>query len=191
VAFWLISCDNALSPSDYSPSLNEGPRVLDEPPDPMGYWRIEGIIDAPLDWTPGYPYRVQIWMSGDEFTDQLIVPIQFTLLYTGPTSKRWSFETRGDEYWWGDIYHRFFIPDPTWWSDPEEEVYCHTCVQGYKLVQFGGGWSLVLADEDWSFNPYNPSSPGSDWKYYQPYLDDGLPGCDLYWAWDTVYLDLR
>jgi hypothetical protein len=190
VAFFLISCEDALSPSEYPPLPNENP-TGGEGEDPLGYWRIEGIIDAPLDWTPGYPYLVQIWMSGREGMDQLIGPIQFTHLFTGQDSTRWSFETRGDEYWWGDIYHLFFIPDPTWWSDPEEEVYGHTYVRGYKWVEFGGGYHLVLADEDTSFNPYNPPNPNPDWKYYQPYLYLHMPNCDLYWAWTSVYLDLR
>ncbi len=172
---------------------NESPLGEDEE-DPLGYWRIEGIIDAPLDWTPGYPYLVEIWMSAfGGGTDQLIVPIQFTPLFTYPGQdyRRWSFETRGDEYWWGDVYHSFFIPDPTWWSDPEEEVYRHTYVRGYKWVEFGGGFHLVLADEDTSFSPYNPPCPNPEWKYYQPYLHHQQPGCDLYWAWTSVYLDLR
>ncbi|MCX7021455.1 MAG: hypothetical protein NTW26_04110 [bacterium] len=127
--------------------------------------------------------------------DQLIGPMTFTLLFTypGQNYNRWSFETQGDYYWWGDIYHLFFIPNPTWWSFPlgEPPVYGHTYVRGYKLVEFGGGWVLVLADEDTSFNPYNPPNPNTDWKYYQPYLYLQMPRCDLYWAWTSVYLDLR
>jgi hypothetical protein len=189
VAFFLISCEDALSPLDNSPSPNENPLGGESDP-PLGYWRIWGIIDAPLDWTPGYPYLVEIWMFGRGGTDQLIVPMTFTLLFTGQDSRRWSFKTGGD-YYYGEgqtDYYPYFIPDPTWWSFPLNvpPVYGHTDVRGYKWVQFGGSWSLVLADEDWSFNPYNPPGSSSDWKYYQTH---GLE--DPYWAWDTVYLDLR
>jgi hypothetical protein len=186
----LVSCEDALTPQEYPPLPNEGP-LGEGGEDPLGYWRIEGIIDAPLDWTPSTT-TVQIWMSAfGGGLDQLEENISFTLLFTGQTSKRWAFNTEGDYYWWGDIYHLFFIPDPTWWSDPEHAIYRHTYVRGYTWVEFGGGWALVLADEDTSYSPFNPPSAGPDWKYYQPYLEHGQPGCDLYWAWDTVYLDLR
>lgn len=58
----------------------------------------------------------------------------------------------------------------------------------YKCVEFGGGYHLVLVDEDWSFSPKNYADgiPRPDWKYYQPYL----PGCTYFWAWDTAYLNL-
>jgi len=155
VAFFLISCEDSLSPQEYQPLPNENP-TGGKGEDPLGYWRIEGIIDAPLDWTPSTT-TVQIWMSAfGGGLDQLEENISFTLLFTGQTSKRWAFNTEGDYYWWGDIYRLYFIPDPTWWSDPEEEEYLHTYVQGYKWVEFGGGWALVLADEDTSYSPFNP-----------------------------------
>ena len=188
VAFFLISCEDALSPSEYPPLPNESPLGEDEE-DPLGYWRIEGIIDAPLDWTPGYPYLVEIWMS-DKYENeyQLIGPMTFTLVFTGQDSKRWSFKTGGDEYYGeGQIdYYPYFIPESYWWSYPYEDPpeYCNTYVRGYKWVEFGGGGSFVLTDEDTSYNPYNYLYPVEGWKYGKTH------GLDPYWAWTSVYLDL-
>ncbi|MCK4594375.1 hypothetical protein KAU45_07720 [bacterium] len=187
VAFFLISCEDSLSPQEYPPLPDENP-TGEEHEDPLGYWRIWGAIDAPLDWSPNSD-TVQIWSSGyGGYLYQLEESITFTLVYTGPNSKHWTFKTDGDEYYGEgqvDIYP-FFIPEPHWWSDPEEPVYRSTYVRGYKWVEFGGGYHLVLADEDTSVNPFYPPWPQPEYKYYKIYLGDGFD----YWAWDTVYLDL-
>ncbi len=81
----------------------------------------------------------------------------------------------------------YFFPPANWWSHPDSTppIFRHTWVQGYKWVEFGGGW--VMADEDTSFNPKNYPYYVPGWKYYQPY--GGYPNHE-YWAWTTVYLNL-
>jgi len=186
-AFNLISCEDSLSPSEYPPLPNENP-AGGESEYVIGYWRIWGTIDAPLDWTPDSD-TVQIWMTnwdGDE--NRLMETIYFTCTYTGPNSKRWTFKTGGYYYGSGEDPYPFFFPNLNWWSKPCEipPVYCCTYVRGYKWVEFGGGGSFVLTDEDYSYNPSNPPGINQDWKYYTIYHGDWYD----YWAWDTVYLDL-
>jgi hypothetical protein len=191
VVFFLISCEDALSPQEYPPLPNENP-TGGEGEDPLGYWRIWGVIDAPLDWTPNST-TVQIWMTDKNgYEYQLEEAIYFACTYTGPNSKRWTFKTGGTKYY-GEGQSDpdpFFEPDPIWWSFPYRNPpeYCRTYVRGYTWVEFGGGGSFVLTDEDTAHNPFNPASipPGSDWKYYPIYPGDEY---DL-WAWDSVYLDL-
>jgi hypothetical protein len=187
-AFCLVSCEDSLSPQGYPPLPDENP-TGGEGEDPLGYWRIWGSIDAPLDWSPNST-TVQIWMTdkyGYEY--QLEETIYFTCTYTGPNSKSWTFKTGGN-YYYGDGHQDpdpYFIPEPQCWSYPLEDPpeYCYTYVRGYTWQEFGGGGGWVLTDEDTSFNPYNPEGPGLDWKYYQTHGSE-----DPYWAWDSVYLDL-
>ncbi len=184
MAFGLVFCGDSLTAPEDSPLLDDPPGERDE--DPIGYWRIWGIIDAPLDWSPNST-TVQIWSSGyGGYLYQLEESITFTLLFTGQDSKRWAFKTDGDEYYGEVDIYPFFEPSPHWWSDPEEPVYRTTYVRGYKWVEFGGGGHYVLADEDTSVNPFYPPWPQPEYKYYKIYLGDEYD----YWAWDTVYLDL-
>jgi len=186
-AFNLISCEDSLSPSEYPPLPNENP-TGGESENSLCYWRIWGAIDAPLDWSPNST-TVQIWITDDEENEnQLGETIYFTCTYTGPNSKRWYFKTGGDYYGSGVDPYPFFFPHLNWLSMPWENppVYCRTYVRGYKWVEFGGGGSFVLTDEDYSYNPYNPPGFNQDWKYYIIYHGAWKD----YWAWDTVYLDL-
>jgi len=189
VAFFLISCEDSLSPQEYLPLPNENP-TGGESEYVIGYWRVWGAIDAPLDWTPNST-TVQIWMTDDEENEnQLMETIYFTCTYTGPNSKRWSFKTEGDKYYGTGQQDPdpYFVPEPQWWSYPYEDPpeYCHTDVRGYTWQEYGGGGGWVLADEDYSYNPANPPGINQDWKYYIIYHGDWK----AYWAWDTVYLDL-
>jgi hypothetical protein len=182
VAFFPISCEDALSPTEYSP-------LLEEPLE--GFWRIEGVIDAPLDWDPTEDSDlVQIWFGATTPLWELHESISFNLVFTDQTYRRWHFKTRGDHTYEYDPWNEYFCPPAEWWSHPDSSppVFRRTWVQGYNWVEWGGGWALVLVDDDWSFNPKNYADgiPRPDWKYYQPY-----PYCLYFWAWDTVYLDVR
>jgi hypothetical protein len=181
-AFYPISCDDALSPSEYSP-------LLDDPP-AEGFWRIEGVIDAPIDWDPTEDSDlVQIWFGGTEPGEQFPYPIYFDLVFTSEEYRRWHFKTWGNHYYDQDPWHLYFQPKVAWWSHPDDNPPCfrRTWVQGYNWVEFGGGWSLVMVDEDWSYSPHNYADgiPRPNWKYYQPY--EYAP---YFWVWDTVYLDV-
>jgi len=184
VAFSLISCDSALSPSETSP-------LLDDPP-LNGFWRIEGAIDAPFDWDPTEDSDLlQIWIGETTPWYEFTEGCTFNLVFTGQTYRRWHFKTRGNYTYEGDPWNVYFCPPAPWWSHPDwgDPQIRRTWVQGYKWVEWGGGWALVKFDEDWSFNPKNYADgiPWPDWKYVQPYA----PGGPLYyWAWTTVYLDL-
>jgi len=192
VAFFLISCEDALTPLDNSPSQNgELQGENDVEPLIYGYWRIEGVIDAPLDWDPTEDSDLlQIWVGGAEPWYEFTQGCTFNLVMTGQTSKRWHFKTNGDYSYEWDTWNVYFIPPADWWSHPDEgtPTFRRTWVQGYRWVEFGGGFHLVLADEEWSYNPknYEDGIPRVNWKYFQPYR----PGCTYYWAWTTVYLDL-
>jgi hypothetical protein len=186
VAFFLISCEDTLSPQEYPPLPDRNP-TGGESGHQTGYWRVWGTIDAPLDWTPDSD-TVQIWMTdwyGGEC--QLMKTIDFTCTYTGPNSTRWSFKTEGD-YEYGEDPYKFFFPNLNWWSYPCDDppVYCRTYVRGYTWQEYGGGGGWVLTDEDYSYNPSNPPGINQDWKYYMIYYGDWTE----YWAWTSVYLDL-
>jgi len=197
VAFGLISCEDTLLPSEYSPLSNDQPADGVENEPVIGYWRIEGAIDAPLDWNPQmHPDLFQIWFGATEplwpLSEAECEPcIIFTLVFTGQDARRWHFKAEGPEVYDGDPYHGYFCPPFLWWSFPDETppTFRRTWVQGYKLVEGGGGWEWVLADEEWSFSPKNHADgwPRPDWKYYQPYAPHGSLN---YWAWTSVYLDL-
>ncbi len=186
MSFSLISCENGVTTSEFDPLLD----------DPLleGFWRIEGDIDAPLDWDPTEDSDLfQIWFGATEpvwSLSEVESSITYSLVFTGLDAWRWHFKTTGPYTYEPDTWNSYFCPPANWWSHPDSRtaVFRRTWVQGYMWVEFGGGWALVLADEDWSFNPKNYADgwPRPDWKYYQPYPYPNT----FYWVWDTVYLDL-
>jgi len=141
------------------------------------------------------PDLFQIWFGATEPVWSLYQAdcephITFNLVFTGQEAWRWHFKAEGSQHYEGDPFHTYFSPPADWWSHPDEGTprFRRTFVQGYKWVEWGGGWALVIADEDWSFSPKNYADgiPRLNWKYFQPYPHGDL----FYWAWDTVYLDL-
>jgi len=174
-----------MGPSEVSP-------LADDPPEPFeGVWRIVGVIDAPVEWNPTEDSDLfQIWF-GESYPQDRLEPsraeIDFSLIYLGINSSHWTFETLGEFYYPYYPYPQYFEPKMWWWSHPDQgyPLFRKTWVQGYKWVEFGGGGHLVLADEDWSFNPnnYEDGIPRPDWKYVNVE--------SYYWRWNTVYLDLR
>jgi hypothetical protein len=185
-ALGMISCDNGLSPSEYSP-------LLDDPP-LEGFWRIEGAIDAPLDWDPTEDSNlVKIWFGGTDPIwplSNVESSITYTLVFTSQDYRRWHFKAEGPYTYQSDPYHAYFCPPSDWWSHPDSgtPVFRRTWVQGYIWEEFGGGFHLVKADEDWSYSPKNYADgiPRPDWKYGHAYPG----GPQYYWEWTSVYLDL-
>ncbi|MCX7021438.1 MAG: hypothetical protein NTW26_04015 [bacterium] len=142
------------------------------------------------------PDLFQIWFGATEPVWSLRESgidayISFALVFSGLNANRWAFTAEGPIPYEGDPWHSYFDPPAPWWSLPDDTppTFMRTWVQGYKWVEWGGGWSLVLADEDWSFSPKNYADgiPRPNWKYGHAYPN----GPQYYWAWDSVYLDLR
>jgi len=177
VAFFLISCEDALSPSEDSP-------LLDDPP-AAGFWRLSGEVYAPPGWNPvettGF---FRIWLEcweypyGDPFWVYLSPNYyEWTLVYMNQTTWFWTFDI--------NLFgsgNRWFCPDALMWSTPDGDppVIKTTYVRGYVHEDHV---LFVLKDTDWSYQPFNPEWPQAGWKYEQQ--EDP----HYYW-WSDVSLDL-
>src|SRR4030042_1325143 len=182
VAFFLISCEDALSPSEYMPSLDDPTAEGGENEPLEGYWRLKGTIDAPEDWNPAEDpnlFTIMFGATSPEASIPLVTHIDFTgPLFVGPDGCRWSFKAEGHWTPPGDPWHSYFIPYGFWWSEPPGKIR-RTWVSGYVL----DGEDYVLADEEISKNPENPpGGPSPEWKYDH---------WTMWWWWDPIYLDLR
>jgi len=177
VAYGLISCENTLSSSEYTP-------LLDDPP-AAGFWRLSGEVYAPPGWNPiettgffriwlecwEYPYGEPFWvyLSPNYY--------EWTLVYMNQDTWYWTFDIDNP------IDHEpWFVPNELMWSTPDGDppVIKTTFVRGYvheDHVYF------VLKDYDWSCQPFNPEYPPSYWKYTE--------GPDNFYWWSTVSLDVR